>query len=311
MRRHPSTWFLPDAPLAPIPVRSRYLPEPGQRFERPQSMGDRVRPFYVSGGSCGFLVSSPQSDFYTAAESGAQLVSSVYVPPGSTGFIKDIRIAPFKPSFLAPGISGGGGVVEMVTSPDGIKPNPIVDVGPDSNQGFWNTPFAWECYLATGGEVEPPPTRWQWHLRLITGRLQDARRNLGIPPFSFADPLSWYLVPDIAVPFGTTAVPSAYPAGLPGSTPGEPWGRQRLQRVGWFENPLHVLIPENTTACLFATWNQSAYPYKTANLSPLNVVSNSQDGFFFPLLPSFGQMSGYTQPSNRAATQHNALSWGG
>lgn len=296
MRRRPANVYPHQLyPVSPVPIRGGFRPEPGQRNQTPTQQGDRVNPFYVDGGACKFTFAGTGSPFDDVPEDGIQLVSSIYVPRGQTGFLKAIRVAPFKPSFLG---MAQGDMVETVLPTDVFSPTAI---GPDSNIGVWTAPFAWECYSESdeGGMV---PTLWHWHLRFISGRLRDVRRFRNIPPFSFFDPLSWYLIPDLPVPR------AAYPFGIPGSSPGSPWGRQRVQRVGQFsQGPLQVLIPEDTTAALFVEWSQALYTQKTAR--PDNVSNVDASVQFFPLLPSFGSLVGYTSPSNRATAQQNARSW--
>lgn len=296
MRRRPANVYSHQLyPVSPVPIRGGFRPEPGQRNQTPTQQGDRVNPFRVDGGACKFTFAGTASPFDDVPEDGIQLVSSVYVPRGQTGFLKGLRVAPFKPSFLS---SMAGERLEMVLPDNNYSPTAI---GADSNFGVWTTPFGWECYAESdeGGIV---PTLWHWHLRFISGRLRDVRRFRNIPLFSFFDPLSWYLIPDLPVPR------AAYPFGIPGSSPGSPWGRQRVQRTGQFaQGPLQVLVPEDTTLALFVEWSQALYSYKTSmplNLSVVNVSSS-----FYPLLPSFGTLLGYTSPSNRATAQHNARSW--
>ena len=303
MRRRPANVYGQRVyPVAPVPIRGGYRPEPGLRNQTPNEQGDKVQPFYVSGGACEFTFAGTASDFDTVPFKGIQLVANVYVPTGQTGFIKAIRVAPFKPSFL--GLSQGE-FVELVLPDASFSPTKI---GPDSNFGVWTTPFGWECYKTQFGEGEATPVRWHWHLRFLNGRIENVRQSLNIPPFSFFDPLSWFLIPDLPVPAGAASAGTAYPFGIPGYAPGSPWGRQRLQRLGEFaQGPLQVIVPGDTTIMLFAEWRQDLYFNKVGvppDLAPVVVGAG-----FFPLLPSFGNLVGYTSPSNRAAAKQNARTW--
>lgn len=214
-----------------------------------------------------------------------QLLASYYVPEGQTGYVKQIRAAPFKPSILfnasnvqlVPGISALAGLTAMHS---------------DSDHGYWTTPFGWEGYA--DGEDEPP--RWVWHLRFIQGDIARIREGNNIPAFSFLDPLSWFLVPNIPVPA------SGYPKGIPGSTPGAGWGPQRIQRLGsWEEGQVQVVVPGDTTVAVFAEWTQGAYVpvFESTTGAGSTILPFS----VFPLGPSFGSLEGYIQAANTVAGQ--------
>ncbi len=282
-RRHPTDLPKPDDPIPVAPLRTGYLPEPGKRDQRPEDQGDRVQAWQVSGGITFFL----DLPFITGNEilAGVQLLTSCYIPEGMTGFVKGIKVAPFKPSFLHSAAS-----VEFVRP---IGADLTAFSGPDGDQGYWQTPFAWEAY-GTAIEEAPPPL-WRWHIRFLPGTLEEQRDGSNIPPFSFADPLSWALIPSVPVPR------EGYPQGIPGRSPGAQWGPQRFQRVGnWEQGAIHIVVPGDTTVALFAEWVQA--PTRIRWLNTTTQIT-SERGQQIVLLPSFGQLTGYWQPANRTVTQ--------
>ena len=213
MRDRPEDEDFETRPDAVVPLRQGYRKKPGLRDQRPEDQGDRLRAWLVSGGSAtweGLPYAVP------AETDGIQLLSSYYVPEGQTGYVKQIRAAPFKPSVLANAVN-----VELVPGVGALAG--LQAMHSDSAAGFWTTPFGWEGYNA---ELDGEIPQWVWHLRFIPGDIARVREGLNIPPFSFVNPLSWYLVPNIPVPA------SGYPNGIPGSTPGSQWGPQRMQRLG-------------------------------------------------------------------------------
>lgn len=283
MRDRPEDEDFETRPDAVVPLRQGYRKEPGLRNQRPEDQGDRLRAWLVSGGQAtweGLPYAVP------AETDGVQLLSTYYVPEGQTGYIKQIRAAPFKPSVLANAVN-----VELVP---GIGALPgLSAMHSDSSAGFWTTPFGWEGYNA---ELDGEIPRWLWHLRFIPGDIARIREGLNIPPFSFLDPLSWFLVPNIPVPA------SGYPNGLPGSTPGSQWGPQRLQRLGsWEEGQVQIVVPADTTIALFAEWSQGFY--RPTYLSTTGAGPTVLPFFVFALGPSFGSLEGYIQVANSVAGQ--------
>jgi len=86
---------------------------------------------------------------------------------------------------------------------------------------------------------------------------------------------------------------------------------QRMQVIQADELSLHVVVPENTTALLWARWSQLLYQPLTTDSNGLPVEVGLP---LFPLLPSFGQMLGYTQSitgNNKAALNNAREGWGG
>jgi hypothetical protein len=246
-----------------------------------------VRPFCVAGGTPVW----PQLVYVSGAPqlAGAQLLCSHYVGEGMVGFVKQIKAAPFKPSILH-----NAEYTELV--PSAVQALLLDGTNPDSDNGWWSTPFGWEGYAERlGGGLVP---RWTWHIQLIPGRIDAIRTGLNAPPFSFFDPNSWFLVPQIPVPA------SAYQSGLPGNAPGD-WGPQRLQFTNWEAGEVHIIVPTDTTVALFAMWEQEAYnPFYQAT-NGAGTVDLAKD--ILVLGPSFGQLVGYTQPLNRAAARRNAV----
>jgi len=260
--------------------------------------GSDIEPFLVSGGAVSFIVSvNPAFD---PRPDGVQLVRSLYVPSGRTGFLKQLRVAPFMPPiFVDPWETSGltnaswrvfGGGVGAPTRPGG-------------RNGVWETPFGWEGYFdpAVQGALAP---EWTWQLRFIRGDI--ARLRSRRPPFSVADPSSWYLVENIAVP----AV--AYVSGIPGAAPAGAWTPERMQVLQGDELSSHVVIPQDTTLCLFARWKQQATQPRGVLQTGEGLSAQSYGQTEFPLLPSFGQLHGYMQAADREASSENALyGWGG
>lgn len=265
-----------------VPLRSGYL----KGGQAPTAQGDRIQPWLVSGGLTTWF-SLPYVE--PAENAGVQLLASYFVPDGQTGFVKQIKACPFKPSVLHSSVNN-----QLVPGVSGLS---LSGNNPDSDDGFWRTPFGWEGYLSPFPE-EIGPT-WRWQLRFISGDIARVREGLNIPPFSFADPLSWFLVPNLPVPA------SGYPEGIPGSSPGDGWGPQRIQRFGMEDGEVHIPVPSNTTVALFAEWTQEFYQpiFQATDGAGLTVLPQQ----VFALSPSFGQLEGYTQPNNSKITQAHAL----
>jgi hypothetical protein len=258
------------------------------RPQAPDQQGDRIQPFVASGGTARW---SPVAYVSGAPQvAGAQLLCFHHVPEGMVGFVKMITAAPFKPSILH-----NSQYTELV--PSALDATTFSDGNsPDSDNGWWSTPFGWEGY-ASRFPLEPPPPEWRWNIQLIPGRIDEIRSGLNIPPFSFADPLSWYLVPNIPVPS------VAYQMGLPGNAPSG-WGSQRMQWTDWL-GEVHLIVPSDTTVALFAQWTQEPYnPYYQAT-DGAGTVDLGRD--VLVLGPSFGRMSGFTQAADRESARRNAV----
>ena len=270
--------FGPHRPVAVVPMRSGFK----KGGQAPISQGDRVRPWLVSGG-----LATWQSLPYTipAELDGVQLIASYYVPEGVTAFVKQIKACPFKPSVLHSSASN-----QLVP---GLTAMSLGGNHPDSDDGFWRTPFGWEGYESP--EPDPVTPTWRWQLRLVAGDIARIREGLNIPPFSFVDPRSWYLVPNIPVPA------LGYPEGIPGSSAGDGWGPQRIQRFGMEDGEVHIPVSSDTTVCLFAEWTQLFYQPVFQATDGAGVTTLPQT--VFALGPSFGQLEGYTQPNNSPAAQ--------
>ena len=290
-RRNPRKVREPPYTLAPVPIA------PGWG-KQPESVGDVVRSWCASGGlpywlDLGFILAGQPAPAFA----GFQLCAHVYVGQGNTGFVKSIQIAPYKPSILH-----SSSIVEFLNNENDSDLN---YVRPDGDAGYWKTPMGWEAYFNTDETEAFVPPFWQWHIRFLQGTLAQARQVGNIPAFSFADPNSWFLVPNVPVPA------LAYPNGLPGSVPGDPWGAQRFQRIGaWEEGEVHIVVPSNTTVLLFAEWRQEDYIPRWLSIPPAPgptpiiplAVPGSVENDVFPLGPSFGKLIGYTQPHRSPAT---------
>lgn len=276
-RQRPEDEGLPTNPVAAVPLRR------GTGGQRPTDQGARIRPFLVDGG----LTSWFGIPYVEPAEvAGVQLLASFYVPSGMVGFVKSIKACPYKPSILR-------GAVNNQLVPN-ASATTITQNNPDGDEGFWRTPMGWEGYEDVDGGFPS----WRWHLRSIPGDIAAIREKLNIPAFSFVDPLSWYLVPNLPVPV------SGYPAGIPGSTLGADWGPQRIQRFGAEDGEVHVPIAGDNTVCLFAEWTQGAYQPVYQSTTGAGLTTLPQ--LVLALGPSFGQLGGYTQPQNSKAGQASA-----
>lgn len=335
---------------APLPPTA---PVKASQFVNAVEQSDVITPWLVTGGVHEWSLPGdaipvpfePQID-------GAQLVTSIFIPKGSVGFLKEIRIAPLMPSVLADvfdtaGIQGqpldpnwntGGGQPAQLGELFGSYRNAAGAFNTYTRQ--WETPMGWETYRSWPGNVQPfltaPPDpwqqqlAWQWQLTFVAGPLAAQRSANNIPPFSFLDPTSWYLVNDIPVPA------NVYANGFPGRPVGLNWGPQRYQTIPGEPLKTHVVIPENTTLCLFARWynqvpngqvgGQTFPPLVVSFTVPSpnigNTVANVSlfgtvgDGFPAPgvpiIGPSLGSLHGYVQPIVSRGSDENAiLGWGG
>lgn len=285
MRRQPK----PDHPRS-YPV----LRDPAQGYGPDASaLGEVLRAWLVSGGETDFFVSDDPP--INPAHSGIQLVTSHYIPAGYMGVLKQLRVAPFMPAVLQDPWRAGDALnwYSTATSDGNYLPRP------NGMDGLWRAPFGWEAYR--NGVAAPKP-QWHWTLRLIQGDIRPQQRA-----FDPADPSTWYLTPDVAVPI------SAYPSGIPGVVAGPNWGYQRMQVLP--EAPLHshLIVGENTTIALFVQWRQDGLNPQSVSwtLADGNAYERYGDGTV-PILPSFGQMHGYMQPLQSHAAEENAIvGWGG
>lgn len=269
------------------------------------TVGDIIRPFLVSGGQSYFLFDSGPPTFNPITE-GVQLICSLYVPAGSVGFVKQIRVGPYMPSVLSdPWLTSGIANNQaswryqnrLDTAGDFISPQP---------GDLWRTPFGWESVFTDETEVRPT---WRWSLRAQQGDVANLRnQGQNIPAFDISDPQSWYLVPDIAVPA------SAYPTGIPGNSVGANFNAQRVQCIPGDELETHLVIEQDTTLMLFAEWRQEFGEYATGYVGSefVNYAGENARSFIVPILPSFGQLHGYMQALTSDNTKHNATNgWGG
>jgi hypothetical protein len=289
------------------PDRQEHIEPPkGGRGGPPNASteADVIRPFLVSGGITWY---PPIAEGFDPGPDAVQLVTYVYVPPGNVGFLKQVRVAPYIPSVLADpwwtsgAANGAASWVEMDSA------SSFGAMRPSAQHGLWRTPFGWEAYIDFDDETDLTPPVWSWSLRLVRGNALANRNPNNILPFNPADPQSWYLYPNLAVPA------SAYAAGIPGDSPGPQFSEQRMQVLP--EAPLHthLLIPQNTTLCLFTKWSQQAIRPMARDANGRIIVSENT---VLPLLPSFGQLHGYVQSLDSkqqpAASLENARhGWGG
>lgn len=250
-------------------------------------MGDQVRPFCVSGGLPRWLGVAYDASVPPVEEDGMQLLCSFYVGVGAVGFVKLIKACPYKPSLLH-----NSAYAELVPAGEDPDIDPA-STRPDSDAGFWTTPFGWEAYQPTDGTAP----FWQWYLRFFPGTLENIRNPRNAAPFAFTDPQSWAYIPSIPVPS------FAYQTGLPGYSPSG-WGAQRMQWFGKEAGEVHIPVPEDCTVALFARWAQSPYSPESFGLNGSGI--SDYPAQVYPLGPSFGQLVGYTQPLARQAASRNA-----
>jgi hypothetical protein len=264
----------------------------------PQDMGEQISAFLASGGATFFLLAAGPP-LFDPRPAGVQLCSSMYVPRGRTGFVKEIRIAPFMPPELADPWTTVGGVPP---GPTWRTWNAVTDFEPRAagTNGVWTTPFGWESYFDSG-DVQAVPPHWTWQLRLIPGDIALQRRA-----FSLTDPTTWFLQPNVPVP------QDVYAGGIPGNAPGQVWGAQRMQVSQGDKLNTHVLVPEDTTICLFAQWTQQLFTPRAVIPEGEGFTTAAAGPPIYPLLPSFGQLHGYVQAVDREAARENArYGWGG
>ncbi len=271
-------------------------PYGGRQGVNADQLGDRVQPFLVSGGLTQFIVSTEPA--FDPRPEGIQLVTFQYIPTGTVGFVKQVRVGPYCPPVLSDpwatsGVSGFSGTWQEFDTSAGQAAA--------GTNGVWRTPFGWESFFDAG---ENPP-QWLWHLRIVQGNpVRDY--GVGFNGFDITDPNTWDWIPWIPVPREAYAN-----RGLPGSTPGGgPWTPNRMQATPDAPLQTHAMCPEDCTICLFVTWRQAPFTPRAADSN--GTILYDGNNTVYPLLPSYGQLHGYMQSSASAAAGHNALTgWGG
>jgi hypothetical protein len=284
MRRRPDLAHPSRAAVRPLGP-----PSPRQ----PQQQGDAVDAFLASGGQTRFQVQDPGPPVFDPRSDGVQLITSLYVPAGRVAFVKEIRVAPFMPTMLTDPwtTSGSTGASWRDLLGDGTE-------APGGTNGVWTTPFGWESYF------NPPDfaPQWSWFLRVLRGDIDKNRKV----PFTLADPATWYLAENVAVPG------SVYAAGIPGTQPTGYWRPQRMQMIQGDKLNTHVLVGPDCTICLWARWLQGLYQPNAQTQTGEGIASAPYGEPLYPLLPSFGQLHGYIQAADRVASTENAeYGWGG
>jgi hypothetical protein len=262
-----------------------------------------VQPMFASGGMSYWFSDAGGAGYFPQA-AGTQLVTSLYVPKGRQGFLKEIRIAPYCPAPLCDPWTTSG-----MTGASWRAWNRETD-GPEGEQfamgALWETPMGWEAAFDNISSILP---KWRWILRFFQGNVTILRGQgfLNIPPFDVGDPESWYLVPSIPVPS------AAYAAGLPGSSVGPSWDEQRMQILPRDKISFHVPVPQDTTVLLFAQWTQD-YVMAAGQMQPPTPGNPEVQvwGKTFPIGPSIGSLLGYTQASGSSGARDNLENgWGG
>lgn len=282
--------------------RAGIPPRPNVNKKRPKDdpavQGDVITPFYVSDG---WMMHDAigMEGAYPTAEDGIQFICWFYIPKGRTGFIKQIRVAPYIPASLD---ARHGPWNQHDTTGD--RPGPM--------DGYYTTPAGWENW---GWKSDPEPFGtpffWRWHLRAISGdisgKVSNAKNN-----FDQFDPNTWQWLPPYPMPR------IAYPQGIPGRIIGDV-GPQKIQRVGnQYEDSLHIPVNEDTSITLWTEWKQIEvgpsmwlWGYVPDPPGPPVQVPLGLEPIV-PINPSFGALIGYTQPNHSDATRKNAVDgWGG
>lgn len=289
-RRWPSTHNDPE--------RSGYDTPPTSL--RPEDIGQTKRQFIRAGGLPFFPVAPapvPPAPLFDPQPSGVQLLAALDVSIGETAFVRQLCVAPYCPPQLADPFRGWDEHWQDFTPAVWPRPIPFA-VAPatraTAQASFYTTPLGWLSYLNTGEEVFP--IEWSWVLTTMPGTLQTIRSAARVPAFSTGNVRSWYLTPDIPVPR------IAYPNGIPGTAVAQV-GRQRMQVLPSDAMDLNLVVPGGNCLMLFAEWKQTAVQVRGADSDGGVVVANS----VYPLLPSFGRMQGYLQPSATPEALDNAV----
>ena len=288
---HPANLASPDAQRVPT---------------TPGSQADAIEPFLIGGGQSYYFQGWAGGITVPRIETAAvQLLAALFIPPGRGAFIKQIVACPGVSPQLADPWRGWPNHFNLRE----FGPVPRVDpIRTTAQAGLWETPLAWEGYRAETPQgddpiIPPQPTQWTWSLTAISGSLDLQRLQNQTPAFDVTIPASWYAVRDIAVPA------RAYAAGLPGKMINGNVGPQRIQAHPRAPLNTHYYVPENTTIALWATWSQGLTAPVLAQ-GPNGLIEITPAAF--PLLPSIGSLSGYTQASSREASAINAAhGWGG
>lgn len=307
-----------------------------------------IEPFLVSGGQSYYRYFGTVA-LEAVERAGTQLVTSVYIPKGKIGFLKQVRVAPFMPTlFSDPWITSGAAAAgaswrDFNSADDTGSPAPRDDelpFRPGGQNGVWTTPFGWENYAPWTpdphdgvGYIPNPPALipyWAWSIRFIQGDILLLRSSsVNLPPEPPAPSpggegteTGAYLINNRLVLTPDLAVPAqVYPNGLPGIAPGPAWGANRVQALQSDPANVHAMIPEDTTCCLFTQWRQRAYLSVAGRdvngriiYSPAaeSIDPGNNPWSIYPLLPSFGVLGGYMQSRSSPAALYNAeKGWGG
>lgn len=331
MRRYPTPSATPRIPQGLIPQPGR--PKPKITV---QTQAALIEPFMVSGGQGYYDSVNINTDTADVGPSATQLICSVYVPRGKVGFIKEVRVAPFiQPLLVDPWLTTGanGATWREFNDAGGYASFEDRPYRPAAQNGLWETPFGWESYVpasaAAGDKPRVPSTqpKWVWSIRFLQSgvaalRQQGTNIPIASPTYEVdgegnvtltGTAQQFYLVPNIAVP--TSLV---YPGGaLPGTPCAPAFGPQKVQQLPSDPLHTHIMIPENTSACLFAQWTQPAlsaiYARDASGLITMIEMPTGDDAIpIYPLLPSFGSLHGYMQSSVAPQSLQNAQNgWGG
>ena len=254
----------PTDAMLPAPARGVRPTSKDLPWQRAEDAGEDVEAFAVTGGRPYFRTAGEFPNLTgSEIEAGVQLCASVYVPIGFVGFVKGVVCAPYLGSYFRYKAA-----------------NQILD----EIAGVWQTPMGWEA-MTDANVVRPA---WRWFLRTLNGTLADAQKG--------NDPaLTGFLVPNVPIPQAPT-YGGARNLRLPGVAAGKLWSENRLQRYfgSVVDDQVHVIVPEDTTVLIFATWTQPSFPIGQEAVK------------HYALGPSFGSLVGYMQRNARPQGQESA-----
>lgn len=274
-----------------------YSPLPGQGVPgtTADTRMDAIKPWLAAGGLPYFIINAGLG--FDPRPAGYQICAWQYVPAGQVGFLKHVVVGPYCPPELADPWATVGALGPSWR----VHTNFGSFFGTQRAQptnGIYETPLAWQSY-AVAGEVAIAPIEWEWLLTVVPGDIR--KRQV---PFDQTDPSTFPWQPNIPVP------ESAYANGIAGAPLGfGQMGWSPFQCIPRAPLAMQGIIPEDSTLVLFARWRQVQV---TPRLQITDGTTSDYGPALYPLLPSYGQLLGYTQPTDSDAGESNALyGWGG
>lgn len=296
MRRWPQQ---PDGWLGPVTPPIPELPGQPRPPTTADTRGDAIRPFFCGDGLPHWIVIVGEVEDFDPRPAGIQLVCSQYVPQGFVGFLKQVRVGPYLPAQLGdPWATVGALGPSWRTFNSGPPAFPPDRAG--ATNGIWTTPCGWKSYQ--WADEVATVIEWEWLLRVVPGDVAKLRQT-----FDPTDPATWAWQPLLPVPL------AGYPSGIPAGAIGfGDWGPSPFQVLPDAPLQTHALVPEDSSLCLFTRWRQGTVPTEAAIWNGASVDVEDIGPSVYPLLPSYGQLHGYMQPTQSNAGQANAVAgWGG